>query len=189
MSRRTTVLPWCRSFLALAVFALAAPACGDEESAAPSGSVSSTRSAEGLPGQVAATRSAILAAAEAGDYGELRPVLDPEVFLSDFGFGNEPDPAARWEEQGPEPLETMRALLRMPHSVRHTNEGTLYQWPRFDADSTVEDLTLPERDLLLTFMSEEELQNAFLPELGYTGPRLGILGDGTWWFFILEGEA
>jgi hypothetical protein len=24
-------------------------------------------------------------------------------------------------------------------------------------------------------------------EYGYTSPRLGILEDGTWWFFILEG--
>jgi hypothetical protein len=28
-----------------------------------------------------------------------------------------------------------------------------------------------------------------LPELGYTGPRLGILDDGKWWFFILHGEG
>jgi hypothetical protein len=38
-------------------------------------------------------------------------------------------------------------------------------------------------------MTEDELNNAFLPELGYTGPSLGILADGNWWFFILEGEG
>jgi hypothetical protein len=29
--------------------------------------------------------------------------------------------------------------------------------------------------------------NAFIPEYGYTGPRLGILADGTWWFFLSGG--
>ncbi|CAN5116873.1 hypothetical protein BH18ACT14_BH18ACT14_18920 [soil metagenome] len=88
---------------------------------------------------------------------------------------------------GPKPLETMGAVLRMPHAVRETNEGTLYQWPRFDANSTLEDLTGPERDLLLPFVTEDELTNAFLPEYGYTAPRLDVLADGNWWFFILEG--
>lgn len=46
-----------------------------------------------------------------------------------------------------------------------------------------------ERELLGQVMSEAELKEVILPEVGYTGPRLGILADGTWWFFILEGEA
>lgn len=29
--------------------------------------------------------------------------------------------------------------------------------------------------------------NAFIPEYGYTGPRLGILSDRTWWFFLSGG--
>jgi hypothetical protein len=44
-----------------------------------------------------------------------------------------------------------------------------------------------ERKLLRTIMTEAELRDAILPEYGYTTPRLGILADGTWWFFILEG--
>jgi hypothetical protein len=35
-------------------------------------------------------------------------------------------------------------------------------------------------------MSEDELAQAFRPDYGYTAPRLGILADGTWWFFVAE---
>jgi hypothetical protein len=80
----------------------------------------------------------------------------------------------------------MSVLLRMSHSVRETNEGTLYQWPRFGPDSTAEDMSDSERALLRTIMTDGELRQLILPEYGYTAPRLGILADGTWWFFILE---
>ncbi len=182
-----------RGVTLLIILAFVVAGCGSEKSSSPGASSSSgvTGSsetvAEGLPAPVSETRSAILAAAESGNYGPLQALVEPDVFLSDFGFGNEPDPVGRWQEMGPKPLETMGAVLRMPHAVRETNEGTLYQWPRFDANSTLEDLTGPERDLLLTFMTEDELTNAFLPEYGYTAPRLGVLADGNWWFFILEG--
>jgi hypothetical protein len=182
---------WIRGAVALAVSALVLPGCGSEKSPspAPAATSGSETAAEGLPAPVSETRSAILAAAESGDYEPLRAVVEPDVFLSDFGFGNEPDPVGRWQEIGPKPLQTMGVVLRMPHAVRETNEGTLYEWPRFDANSNGEDLSNPERDLLLTLMTEDELNNAFLPELGYTGPSLGILADGNWWFFILEGEG
>jgi len=180
---------WIRGVIVLATLALAVAGCGSEKSPAPGATPSSETAAEGLPAAVAETRSPILAAAESGDYEPLRGLIEPDVFLSDFGFGNEPDPVGRWQEIGSKPLETIGGVLRMPHAVRETNEGTLYQWPRFDANSALEDLSEPERDLLLTFMTEDELNNAFLPELGYTGPRLGILADGNWWFFILEGEG
>jgi hypothetical protein len=171
----------CAVGLVLTVLALAGSGCG--------GSDATPASAEGLPGSVATTRSAILAAAESGEYDPLRDVIHPERFLSDFGFGNEPDPVGRWAKMGPKALDTMGTLLRMPHAVRETNEGTLYEWPRFDANSTMDDLSEPERDLLLTFMTEDELNNAFLPEYGYTGPHLGILANGNWWFLILEAEV
>jgi hypothetical protein len=180
---------WIRGVIVLAVLALLVSGCGSEKSPSPGATGGTETSADGLPAPVSETRSAILAAAEGADYEPLRALVKPDVFLSDFGFGGEPDPVARWQEMGPKPLETMGVVLRMPNAVRATNEGTLYQWPRFDADSSETDLTESERDLLLTFMTEDELLNAFLPELGYTGPRLGILADGNWWFFILEGEG
>jgi hypothetical protein len=182
---------WIRGAVALAVSVLVLPGCGSEKSPspAPAAAAGSETAVERLPAPVSETRSAILAAAESGDYEPLRAVVEPDVFLSDFGFGNEPDPVGRWQGIGPKPLQTMGVVLRMPHTVRETNEGTLYEWPRFDANSNGEDLSEAERDLLLTLMTEDELNNAFLPELGYTGPSLGILADGNWWFFILEGEG
>jgi hypothetical protein len=175
--------------LVLAVAALAGSGCGGSENApSPSsgGSGTTTSSAEGLPGPVAEKRAAILAAAESGDYGALRAAVKPEVFLSDFGFGSEPDPAARWEEIGPEPLEIMGALLRMQHVVRETNEGTLYQWPIYDPDTHAGDISARDRELFLKIMSEDEVEDLIRSEYGYTAPRLGILADGTWWFFILN---
>jgi len=171
----------CAVALVLSVLALAGSGCG--------GSETKPVSAEGLPGSVAKTRSAILAAAESGKYDPLRDIVHPNTFLSDFGFGEEPDPVGRWEKMGPKPLDSMGALLRMRHAVRETNEGTLYEWPRFNADSSAGDVSAHEREALLTVMTEDELQNAFLPELGYTGPHLGILAVGNWWFFVLERGA
>lgn len=159
-----------------AVLAFLAAGCQDDEA----------EPAE-LPDPVAETRSGILRAAESRDYDRLRAVIDLEVFLSDYGFGgSQPDPVRRWRKLGPEPLETMAVLLRMPHQVRETNEGTLYQWPRFGPDSVPEDVSDSERALLREIMTEAQLRELILPEYGYTAPRLGILADGTWWFFILN---
>jgi hypothetical protein len=139
------------------------------------------------PAAVAATRAAILRAAESREYERLRPLIDLDVFLSDYGFGaSQPDPIERWRRLGPKPLETMSVLLRLPHAVRKTNEGTLYQWPRFGPNSKVGDVSDAERDLLRTIMTDAEVRDLIRPEYGYTAPRLGILADGTWWFFILE---
>jgi hypothetical protein len=158
----------------LTVLALAAAGCQDDEP-----------EPAGLPDPVAETRSGILRAAERRDYDGLWGLIDLEVFLSDYGFGSsQPDPVARWRKLGPKPLQTMAVLLRMPHQIRETNEGTLYQWPRFGPDSRPEDISDSERALLRTIMTEAELRDLILPEYGYTAPRLGILANGTWWFFI-----
>ena len=150
-------------------------------------SESATESApppQGIPDQVSRTRAAILEAAQAGDYDRLRPVLDADVFLSDFGFGT--DPTRRWQALGDRPLEMMNVVLQMDYVVRETNEGTLYQWPSFGPDSSADDLTARDRELFSTIMTSDELEDLVLPEIGYTAPRLGILADGTWWFFIME---
>jgi hypothetical protein len=176
-----------RASVALFVLLIAVVGAGCSGEETPAAAVTSTATSDGLPGPVAETREAIFAAAEAGDYEQLREVMDQEVFLSDYGFGAEQrDPVSAWEDLGSRPLETMSALLRMRHSVQETNEGTLYRWPRLDPDSSAEDMTSEERELFLSFMSEQELEEAFNPDYGYTAPRLGILSDGTWWFFVAE---
>jgi hypothetical protein len=169
-----------RALLALAVLAMAAPSCGsDEVASAPASAPTKSASFE-------ETRDAILAAVEDGDYDALQPLIEPDTFLSDFGFGEEPDPVARWKELGPKALQTMGVLLRMQDVVRETNEGTLHQWPSYDADSKPGDLSSEDRELLSTVLTNNELKQALTADYGYIGPKLGILADGTWWFFILE---
>jgi hypothetical protein len=178
---------WAVALVALALTA----ACGDDES--PSASGTSTQApaesvavstVEELPDPVGQTRAAILAAASAGDYDALGQVVDPEVFLSDAGFGV--DPVPHWRDQGAGPLEAMAALLAMTHTVRETNEGTLFQWPRFTADSDPDDMSAAERDALTMLLGERGLERAFQSETGYIAPRLGILDDGTWWSFVTD---
>lgn len=138
----------------------------------------------GLPTSVARVRSQILLAAQERDYELLRPVLDPEVFLSDYGIGvdDEPDPTSRWAEKGPRPLELMAIVLQMDFQERDTNEGHLYKWPTYDEETkSLDEVSSRDRDLFLSVFSPEEFRRfAADEEYGYTGPTLGILEDGTW---------
>jgi hypothetical protein len=149
---------------ALVLIALALLAVGCQEDDVSSG----------LPAPVAETRSQILDAAESGDYDQLPPLLNDETL-------------AAWRRQGRKPLETMAVVLRMPHQLRETNEGTLYQWPRYGPNSKPGDIAESDRELFRQVMTEAEVANLILPEYGYVNPRLGILADGRWWFFVLEG--
>jgi hypothetical protein len=136
-----------------------------------------------LPEPVSTTRASILSAAQERDYDALRSLIEPELFVSEYSS----DPVAAWRALGDRPLATMEVLLQMGHHVKETNEGTLYQWPRFGPDSKPGDMSEDERRALRKVMSESELRDAILPEYGYTAPRLGILADGRWWFFVLRG--
>ena len=161
--------------------------CGGDDEAGPAAEISTerpTESVQALPDPVAQTRAAILAAAKARDYDALEAVIDPEVFLSDAGFGV--DPVQHWRELGEAPLEAMETLLGMSSTVEETNEGTLYRWPRFTANSSPEEMSDAEREALTALLGEDGLRVAFQEEYGYVAPRLGILADGRWWFLILE---
>lgn len=190
-----------RPNLAIVVIVALLAACTPEEpppepvsprlSPTPSPASATIRPQPGLSEEAAEVRAQILAAAEHGDYELLRRVLDPEIFLSDFGFGTdaEPDPISRWAHMGPEPLQTMGALLQMDHRVQETNEGRLYRWPSYDENTqTMNEISARDRQLFRAVMTKRELRG-LVPseEYGYVGPRLGILDDGTWWFFILQG--
>jgi hypothetical protein len=189
---RTAVAAVCvLTLLGLAV------GCGDEEDggagvvsseALPDTAVSTTvplvPTLEELSDPVRAKYEAILAAAKARDYDAIEPLIEPAVFLSDAGFGV--DPLPHWRELGTAPLETMEAVLNLGHTVEETNEGRLYQWPRFNENSSPGEMQAEEREALVALLGEDGLVNAFQEETGYVGPRLGILADGTWWFLILE---
>jgi hypothetical protein len=184
---------------ALVLMVVLGAGCGDDEpSSAPAASTvgpSDTAVAtepaeqplptiEEVPDPVAQTRAAILAAAQARDYDALQTVIDPEVFLSDTGFGVDPVPG--WRAQGTAPLEAMEVLLGLPHTVEETGEGTLYRWPRFTANSSPDEISRPERDALVALLGEDGLRVSFTEDYGYTAPRLGILADGTWWFLVMN---
>jgi hypothetical protein len=169
-----------KALLAVVALSLVAPACdGADEEAQTTTAAAVTSFSD--------TRAEILAAVESGDYDALRPLIEPESFLSDFGFGEEMDLVGRWKSMGSKPLATMGVLLKMPHVVRETNEGTLYEWPDYDPDSEPGDLRPRDRKRFESVLSEAEVDQLITGDYGYTGPRLGILADGTWWFFILEG--
>jgi hypothetical protein len=184
---------------ALVLMVVLGAGCGDDEpSSAPAASTvgpSDTAVAtepaeqplptiEEVPDPVAQTRAASLAAAQARDYDALQTVIDPEVFLSDTGFGVDPVPG--WRAQGTAPLEAMEVLLGLPHTVEETGEGTLYRWPRFTANSSPDEISRPERDALVALLGEDGLRVSFTEDYGYTAPRLGILADGTWWFLVMN---
>ena len=192
---RTLVGTLVRAAAAVALVLTLGVACtGDEPSSASETSTDSSTetvvatepvpTVEELPDPVAQTRAAILSAASAQDYDALEAIVDAEVFLSDAGFGV--DPVAHWRDLGTGPLDAMAALLALRHTVRETNEGTLYHWPRFTADSDPEDMSPAERDALTALLGEDGLEASFQEETGYVAPRLGILADGTWWFFVTE---
>ena len=139
----------------------------------------------GVPPRVGTVRAVIIDAARRRDYELLRPIVDPKVFLSDYGFGV--DPLARWQERGREPLETMATLLKMSFTKRKTGEGLLYEWPSYDEESSAAELRARDRRLFLEILPKKQVARLFGPDYGYIGPHIGILRDGTWWIFVLEG--
>lgn len=130
----------------------------------------------GLPAPVAETHAALLAAAEAGDYEQLRPFL-PEEFSYTFGTPVEGGPIAYWQqveaESGESPIDRLAEVLRLPYTLY---AGT-YVWP-FAYDKQRNELTGYERRLL------GDLAVYSGAGSGYLGWRAGIDPDGTWRFFI-----
>lgn len=142
--------------------------------------VTETSTETGLPLTVEATRRALLAAAEAGDYEALRPHLS-ERFSYTFGGPVEGGPIALWRElertTDERPLQTLATILRMPYTL---SRG-IYVWPFAYSVVGVPDLTAHERELLAPLGAPAEL---FVPGTGYLGWRAGIEPDGTWTFFL-----
>jgi hypothetical protein len=134
--------------------------------------------AAGLPPAVAETHAALLAAAEAGDYEALRPLLPASGFSYTFGGPVQGGPIAYWQqveqESGESPIETLARILQMPYTLF----GGTYVWP-FAFDKTQEELTAYEREILGDLADDYSGAGS-----GYLGWRAGIEPDGTWRFFI-----
>jgi hypothetical protein len=130
----------------------------------------------GLPEPVAETHAALLAAAESGDYEQLRRFL-PDEFSYTFGTPVEGGPIAYWQqveaESGESPIDRLAEVLRLPYTLY---AGT-YVWP-FAYDKQRNELTGYERRLL------GDLAVYSGAGSGYLGWRAGIDPDGTWRFFI-----
>jgi hypothetical protein len=131
----------------------------------------------GLPDAVADTHSALLEAAESGDYEALRPLLPEDGFSYTFGAPAAGGPIAYWQQveadSDERPIEILARILRMPYTL---SRG-MYVWP-FAYDKQPDDLTEHEREIL------GDLAETFGAGSGYLGWRAGIEADGTWRFFI-----
>ena len=138
--------------------------------------------ASGLPTAVEATRTALLAASESGDYEAVRALIPVEGgFTYTFGGPVEGGPIAYWQELertiDERPLETLAAILRMPYTL---SRG-YYYWPFAYDIADVNDFTAHERELLAPL---GPLDRLFVEGTGYLGWRAGIAPDGTWVLFV-----
>lgn len=129
----------------------------------------------GVPAAVEHTRSKLLAAAESGDYEQLRPLIPAKGFAFSYGASSG-GPVAYWKnvEQttGQKPIAILASILRMPYTL---NRG-IYVWP-FAYDKRKGDLSAYDRGLL------GPLVKRYVGE-DYYGWRAGIKPDGSWIFFI-----
>ena len=137
-------------------------------------------SASGLPAAVEETRRAIVAAAEAGDYEALRPLISESRFQYTFGGPVAGGAIAYWQElerAGERPLETLATILELPYVL---SRG-YYVWPFAYTLTGVDDMTEHERALLAPL---GDIDTLIIPDTGYLGWRTGISPDGSWTFFV-----
>lgn len=135
----------------------------------------------GLPPAVEETRAALLAAAESGDYEELRPLIPSDGFEYTFGGGVQGGAIAYWRElertTRERPLETLAALLRMPYVL---TRGT-YVWPWAYTATSESELSAHEKELLAPVRGLDEV---IVEGTGYLGWRTGIEPNGDWSFYV-----
>lgn len=152
---------------------------GDPEGSVTVTAASAAPPEQALPEPVAATRDAILAAAEAGGWEALRALIPEKGFT--FTFGGETDPIAYWrqlEEEGFTVLPTLETLLEGPAAPFRGG----YIWPA-PATEPPEEWTDEDLEVLRRIHSDREIDTFF--EFGnYIGWRVGIDGDGTWIYYV-----
>ena len=127
--------------------------------------------ASGVPAAVEQKRAEILAAAEAGDYEALRPLIG-EQFSYSFGGPVDGGPIAYWRSLPEDPLPVLARILKLPPTL----STGIYVWP-FAYSEPANQLTDYERGLL------GDLADDYAGE-SYYGWRAGIEPDGDWIFFI-----
>ena len=146
------------------------------------GGVTRKPASSGLPTAVEASRSALLAAAESGDYDDVQALLPADGgFRYTFGEPVEDGPIAYWQElertTDERPLETLAAILRMPYTL---SRG-YYFWPFAYNVANANDITAHERELLAPL---GRLDRLFVEGTGYLGWRAAIAPNGTWVLFL-----
>jgi len=149
----------------------------------------------GLTDAAAATRSAILDAAGADSYDQLRSLIPNGDFSFTFGDGGQGDTVADaaityWKEQGFEPLRIMAALLEMPYTTVPLEGGVMYEWPAIATWTPKQlrqiDEIAPEWRSALEqiYPNYDEALQGWIDYGGYVGWRIGIGDDGRWRYFV-----
>jgi hypothetical protein len=140
-----------------------------------------------LPPAVTATRDAIAAAAEAGDYDALAALADPATFTYSFGDGG--DPAGYWRAlvaEGTDVAGLLVGLLAMNCvTFDISGDAAYYEWPPA-AEIAYEFLT-PEEIAALQALYDGRLEDWYLEGTAdgyYVGWRLLITADGRWSAFV-----
>jgi hypothetical protein len=147
-----------------------------------------------LTDQAADTRAAILDAARANDYEQLRPLIEGPFTFSSGDIDERSDVAARaisrWKGDGFEPLRVMAALLEMPYTTVPSEDGVIDVWPALynwtpgelrKIDEVAPEWRSAMQQLYPDF--EQQLQD-WIDFGGYLGWRIGIREDGHWQFFV-----
>jgi hypothetical protein len=136
----------------------------------------------GLPGAVAATRDAIVAAATACDLNALEELGGPDLNTS-FGGGGFQN-LIDWETSGQGELGTLVRLFDTPYAVQDlADQGIYYVWPAAFAYDAWEEIPADDLEALLAIYTQEELDGIALFG-SYAGWRVGITDTGEWKFFI-----
>jgi hypothetical protein len=148
-----------------------------------------------LTDEVAATRTAILDAARAGSYEQLRSLIPDNGFTFTYGEEGQGSTSADraiayWKEQGFEPLRIMAALLEMPYTTVPVEGGVIYAWPAIVGWTPEQlrriDEVAPEWRSALgqIYPNFDEALQGWIDYGSYVGWRIGIADDGRWMYFV-----
>jgi hypothetical protein len=148
-----------------------------------------------LPDAVAATRDAIVAAATSCDIDALADLALLGDSAFEYSFGPQGDPRAYWTEyegHGLEPLRLLVGVLDIPYTVMEwtKDDGTVerwYVWPRAMA-TPWDEIPEEEEEALRALVGDEAYEEYETFFGGYAGPRVGILENGDWGYYIIGGD-